>query len=258
VLRVEECWGTVIVVDVRDTRDEALLDDCFDWFRAVDDRFSTWRADSEIMRLARGELRVEDAHPTVREVLALSESMRIESDGAFDIAFASNPAVTPVPGRAPLDPSGIVKGWAVQKAAELLRDAGATRFFVNAGGDVFASGTSELAGSRWRVGIQHPYQRDRVAAVVEVIDCAVATSGTYERGAHIFDPGSGQPATGFASVTVVGPDLAVADAYATAVMVLGAPRGMEWLAARAWYEGFAIIDGERVVTTTGFDRYRVQ
>jgi FAD:protein FMN transferase len=257
VLRVEECWGTVIVVDVRDAHDETMLDDCFAWFRAVDERFSTWRPDSEIMRVARGELRVEGAHATVREVLALSESMRLESDGAFDITYASHPAVAPAPGRAPLDPSGIVKGWAVQRAAELLRDAGATRFFVNAGGDVYAAGTPEPAGSGWRVGIQHPLVRDRVAAVVAVADRAVATSGTYERGEHVFVPRSGKPARDFSAVTVVGPDLAVADAYATAVMALGSPRGMEWLAVRVGYEGLAIIGGDRVVTTPEFDRYRV-
>ncbi|MDQ1448221.1 MAG: FAD:protein transferase [Actinomycetota bacterium] len=255
--RTEAQWGTVITVDVRDPIDDAAVDACFDWFRQVDDLFSTWRSDTEIMQIGRGELSVEDANPLVREVLALSEQMRLESNGVFDITFGARAGVASRPGFAPIDPSGIVKGWAVARAGDLLRAAGASCFFVNAGGDVITGGHPSDSQAAWRVGIQHPWERDRVAAVVAVADAAVATSGRYERGDHVVDPRSGLPAKDLASVTVIGPDLAVADAYATAAIALGPAQGMRWLATRAGYEGMAITDNRAVLFTSGFDRYRV-
>ncbi len=256
--RTEEQWGTVITVDVHDPVDEEVIDACFAWFRHVDDVFSTWRPDTEIMQIGRGDLSVGDASPLVREVLALSEQMRLETNGAFDISFGAHAPIAPRPGWAPIDPSGVVKGWAVARAAKLLRGAGASCFFVNAGGDVLTSGCPAGSGAGWRVGIQHPWERDRVAAVVAVAaGGAVATSGRYERGDHVVDPRSGLPAVDLASVTVIGPDLAVADAYATAAVVLGPREGMQWLATRAGYEGMGITDDREVLLTAGFDRHRL-
>jgi FAD:protein FMN transferase len=256
VRRVEEMWGTVISVDVRDNVDERTVDDCFQWFRRVDELFSTWRDDSEIMQIGRGERRVEHASPEVREVLGLCEQMRRESGGAFDAAAGARAQVPPRPGLAPLDPSGIVKGWAVARAGDTLAGAGARCFFINAGGDVLVRGQPpETTG--WRVGIQHPWERDRVAAVLRVTDAGIATSGRYERGDHVLDPRRGLPAVGLASVTVVGEDLAVADAYATAAVALGPAEGMRWLATRPGYEGMGITDGRSVLLTPGFDRHRV-
>ncbi len=208
------------------------------------------------MRIGRGELRPDDASPEVREVLDLCEQMRLESRGAFDIGAGAHPSLPPRPGRAPLDPSGLVKGWAVARAGQMLRDAGATNFSVSAGGDLIAGGYPHDGAAGWRVGVQHPWEHDRVAAVLTVSDRAVATSGRYERGEHIIDPRSGLPAYGLASVTVVGPDLALADAYATATMVLGPIDGMRWLATRVGYEGIAIGDDRVVTTTPGLAQYR--
>ncbi len=283
VRRVVEQWGTVISVDVRRSADEPPIDEraidaCFSWFARVDDLFSTWRPGTEIMRIARGELAVEDASPEVRTVLELCEQVRLESDGAFDITFGARAKVEPRPGLAPLDPSGLVKGWAVARGGDLLREAGASNFFINAGGDVLTRGRpngdeangdeangDEANGDEangdgadgWRLGIQHPWVRDRVAGVLMVTEAAIATSGRYERGDHVLDPRTGLPAIGLASVTVVGPDLAIADAYATAAVVLGPGAGMRWLATRAGYEGMGITGDRAVLLTPGFDRYRV-
>lgn len=254
--RVIEQWGTAISIDVRDSIDARAVDACEAWFARVDDLFSTWRPDTEIMRIARGELAVADASSEMQTVLDICEAMRHESDGAFDISFGARAHVAPRPGLAPLDPSGVVKGWAVDRAGDMLQEAGARNFFVNAGGDAVTRGHADAA-QPWRLGIQHPWERDRVAAVLELSDAAAATSGRYERGDHVIDPRSGDPATGLASVTVVGPDLAIADAYATAAMVMGADVGMRWIATRIGYEGMAIADDRRVLVTAGFDRYRV-
>ncbi|MEZ5217487.1 MAG: FAD:protein FMN transferase [Ilumatobacteraceae bacterium] len=158
-------------------------------------------------------------------MLLQCEDLRVLTDGAFD-AFA-----VPAPNGTMLDPSGLVKGWSIERAAELLVEAGLGNFTINAGGDIAVRGRPST-DEGWRIGIRHPEIDTALAAVLEVDgSVGVATSATYERGAHIIDPISGQPTTELASVTVVGPDLGLADAYATAVFVMGV-EGLEWLMAR--------------------------
>ena len=253
--RVEQQWGTAIGVDVRDGIDPGVVDDVYRWFERIDDLFSTWRDDTEISRLARGEIGVHDASAEVRIVLQLCEQIRRESDGAFDITVGARAKVPPRAGLSPLDPSGLVKGWAVERAAELLAAAGATNFCINAGGDVLVRGRPDET-SAWRVGIQHPWEHDKVAAVVGAIDLAVATSGRYERGDHVLDPRTGLPARGLASVTVIGSDLALADAYSTAAVALG-ENGMAWLATRRGVDAMGVTDDRTVIVTPGFGRHRV-
>jgi thiamine biosynthesis lipoprotein len=149
-----------------------------------------------------------------------------------------------LPGRG-LDPCAMVKGWSVQWAAELLAARGARRFCLNAGGDVVAY------GGPWRVGVRHPEQADRLCAVLEITDGAVATSARYERGDHILDGRSGRPATELLSVSVVAPSLTEADATTTAAFAMGA-EGIEWAAAREGCEVFAVDAGHRVFRTEGF------
>jgi FAD:protein FMN transferase len=254
VRRVEERWGTAIGVEVVDDVEPEVVDALYRWFERVDELFSTWRDDSEISRIGRGELSSRDASAEVATVLALCDDVCRLSAGAFDITFGARAAIEPRPGLGPLDPSGLVKGWAVERAASMLLDAGARRFCINAGGDVAVRGRPS-SGDEWRIGIQHPWERDKLAAVVRLVDGAVATSGCYERGDHVVDPRIGKPARGLASVTVVGPDLTMADAYATAAFALG-PEGMAWLAERPGVEAMAITDERRVVSTPGFDGYR--
>jgi thiamine biosynthesis lipoprotein len=252
-LDVRPMWGTMIRVEVRDAIAQEALDAVWAWFQRVDDLFSTWRDDSEICRLARGELQLEKASPEVPVVLELCEQVRLASDGAFDIAFAGAANSCDLPGRCPIDPTGLVKGWAVDRAGEMLIAFGASNFAINAGGDVLVRGRPE-AGSEWRVGIQHPWQRDRTAATVALTDAAVATSGGYERGDHVIDPRSGEAAHGLASVTVISSTLTLADAYATAALAHGRD-GMAWLATLPYVVAMGITDDQRVVKTDGFDDF---
>jgi thiamine biosynthesis lipoprotein len=238
---VEHVMGIPIVVDVRDEGGEEALEKLFDWLRWVDATFSTFKPDSEINRLGRRELALADAHPDVREVLERCESLRVETDGYFD-AYAA--------GR--LDPSGLVKGWAVDRGAALLEESGLRNFAINAGGDIVLSGGA-LPDFEWRVGIEHPLRRDRVAAVVAIRDGAVATSGAYARGDHVVDPHTGRPSSGVLSVTITGPDLATADAYATAAFAMG-PAGAPWTARLRGYEALTILADRRVLSTPNFPR----
>jgi thiamine biosynthesis lipoprotein len=245
--RVEHIMGMPITIEVRDPEvSPSALDDAFDWFRWVDATFSTYKPDSEINRLNRGELRLEDAHHEVRAVLQRCDELRAETDGYFDARVRLLSGV--------LDPSGYVKGWSVDRAAEILEEAGARNYYVNAGGDIRVRGGA-LPETYWRIGIQHPLLHDKVAAVVATSDLAIATSGTYARGDHIIDPHTGFPATGVLSVTITGADLGTTDAYATAAFAMG-QNGPNWtttLVARG-YEAMTILADQTVLSTPGFPR----
>ena len=241
VARVEQVMGTPIVVDVRDADDPAELDSVYDWFRLVDRTFSTFREDSEISRLDRGELSLGDAHPDVREVLARCEQLRAETNGFFDVRAARADR---------LDPSGLVKGWSVDRAAAIADGLGWRNYAINAGGDLRVRGGA-LPEPVWRVGIQHPLDQQRVAAVVVGDALAVATSGEYARGRHVFDPYTRRPPDGVLSVTIAGPDLATADAYATAAFAMGV-RGAAWTARLRGYEALTFLADGRSLSTPGF------
>jgi thiamine biosynthesis lipoprotein len=234
---VEQIMGMPIVVEVRDDSAPAsAVADVFDWFRWVDAVFSTYKSDSQISRYNRGELAFADLHPDVMTVLGISEELRLQTNGYFDVRAASADTI---------DPSGLVKGWSVDRAAALLDDAGVQEYAVNAGGDM------RLRGS-WRIGIQHPIERGAVARVFETTDLAVATSGAYARGSHVLDPHTRRPPSGVLSVTVTGPDLATADAYATAAFAMGATGGVSWLTQLRGYEALTILADGRMLSTPGF------
>jgi len=215
----------------------ALLDE-------LEARFSTFRPDSEISRIDRGELTPNEAHSDVREVLAVCTVLRGESNGAFDAWRDGH-----------LDPSGYVKGWAGERAADVLRRAGAQSFAINLGGDVICAG--ERAPSvPWRIGIRHPDDPNRMVLVLGVRDGAVATSASYERGEHVSDARTGESPTGWASISVLAPDLATADAIATAALAMGED-GPAWAAQRPDCEVAAMDWASRLWTSPGLEAARV-
>ncbi len=237
--RREDVMGTVVTIDlfgeggaapdaahVRGARARAVL-------QRADAVFSTWKEQSPISQLRRGEITVRDAPPEVATVLAACESARSLSRGWFD-PWA-------LPGG--VDPSGYVKGWAAQRALDELAGPGVTGAIVNAAGDIATFGRPG-PGRPFRVGILDPDDRRRLACVVEVRG-AIATSGTYERGEHLVDPRTGQCASRVASASVTGPDLGLADALATALVVAG-EEGLGFIEPIDGYEGFIIgYDGSR-------------
>lgn len=204
-----------------------LLREACDHLHHVDAVFSTWDPRSPMSEFRRGTRSLEECPEAMAEVLALCETAKSRSMGWFD-PWA-------MPGG--VDPTGLVKGWAVERVVAAMHVPDVDAVLVNAGGDVAGFG-SPTPGSRWRIGIRHPWRADALACVVE-LDGAVATSGLYERGAHLVDPRTGTPRARAASATVCGPSLAIADALATALAVGGdeALCAIEQLDA---YEGYLI------------------
>lgn len=192
--------------------------------RQVDAVFSTYRADSFVNRLDRGELAVGDCPREVAEVLALGARAEADSDGAFSVWLPD------AHGRRRLDPSGVVKGWAVERASRLLTALEDTDVCLSAGGDLVCH-VADPGRPDWRVGIEDPHDPASLVAVVPVRSGAVATSGTRHRGQHLLDARTGRPAAGVASVTVIDPSLTTADVDATAAYAHG-PRAADWLRRR--------------------------
>ncbi|MDX3456362.1 FAD:protein FMN transferase [Streptomyces sp. ME02-8801-2C] len=233
--RVEHIMGFPISLLIEDEKPPTgAADAVFAWLHEVDARFSPFKPDSEVSRLDRGELGYGELSADLTEVLGLCEEYRVATRGAFDVRL---------PGRG-LDPCAMVKGWAVQRAADRLEAAGVRTYCLNAGGDVVA------AGRPWRVGVRHPEHADQLCAVLELTDGGVATSARYERGDHILDGRTGRPATGLLSLTVVAPTLTEADATATAAFAMGA-EGIDWAAARKGCEVFAVDADRQVFRTPG-------
>ncbi len=236
----ESVMGTVVSIDVRDAVPApAVIAAAIKVLHDVDRRFSTYRPSSAVSRVARGDLPIDRAPTDVRQIYARCLELQRDTDGYFD-AWATGS----------FDPSALVKGWAIQRAADVLSAAGLRNFCVACGGDLVCRGGA-LPDSHWRVGIQHPLDREAVAGVARVRDVAVATSGAYERGEHVRDPHTGEAPTGLLSVTVIGPDLGTADALSTAAFAMGVA-GTAWTARLKGYETLTILADHTVLATPKF------
>ncbi|HZT64684.1 MAG TPA: FAD:protein FMN transferase [Acidimicrobiales bacterium] len=243
VRRVEQVMGTVFSFDVRvegmaADQIHVALTRAGAGLRRADAVFSTWKPDSPMSRLRRGEITLGEAPAEVAAVLGLCHTARALSGGWFD-PWA-------MPGG--VDPTGLVKGWAAAQAAAGLRHAGVDAGMVNAGGDVVTFGSPE-PGRPWRVGVRDPWDAHRIVAVVEG-PAAVATSGCYERGQHVLDPRTGEPSAAVASATVVGADLALADALATGLLAAG-EAGVDAVVA-AGYQALLVLPDRRLSATPAF------
>lgn len=231
---------TVEVVDPSVT--EADIEKVFAYFRAVDDIFSTYKEHSEISKINRGELCAEEYSDEMKTILALSEQTKQESQGYFDIQHNGI-----------ADPSGIVKGWAIFQAAHMLKEAGCTNFYIDAGGDIQVSGKKD--GNPWRIGIRNPFNRKEIVKVLAVTDKGIATSGTAIRGQHIYDPHHlHTPLQDIVSLTIIGPNVYEADRFATASFAMG-KRGINFIEQLPGFEGYMIDASARATFTSGFERY---
>jgi FAD:protein FMN transferase len=236
--RTEDVMGMPVTIDVRDG--DGGVEAAFAELRRIDAVFSPFAPDSAISRINDGRLPIEDATSEVAEVLARCDGYEVATDGFFS---AWHGAV--------LDPSGFVKGWAIARACAILDAHEHRSYFVDAGGDVRTRGESG-SGKPWRIGIRHPVDRASIVRIVLAGDLAVATSGTYEKGRHIYDPHTGEPADELVSLTVVGPSIVEADVQATAAFAMGG-QAIAYLEALPGYEAYAIGPDLRASWTSGFD-----
>ncbi len=221
-----------------------LHEAAFAYFESVDRRFSTYRDDSEVAAINGGTLREADYSAEMRDVLALAEDTRRESDGYFDARRPDGK----------LDPSGIVKGWAILNAAAMLTEAGANDFYVDAGGDIQTSGLNARR-KPWSVGIRNPFEPTEIVRVVYPNGAGVATSGSYVRGAHIYDPhDAGRVLDDAVSLTVIGPDVLAADRFATAAFAMG-KAGIAFVERMPGLEGYLIAADGIATMTSGFQKF---
>lgn len=233
-----------ITVEILDSSDQSLMEKVFSYFTYVDQKFSTFKTDSEINRINRGEVSEEEYSADMREILLLAEQTKKETNRFFDIR-------RPQGG---MDPSGIVKGWAIHKAAQLLMESGVTDYFIDAGGDIQVSRPGVL-GLPWKVGIQNPFNNQEVVKVLNLRNEGLATSGTYNKGSHIYNPkASADLATNIVSFSVVAKNIYEADRFATAAFAMGAD-GIYFIEKLPGFEAYQIDEKGTATFTSGFNKY---
>jgi len=233
--------GMPVTVEIAEQCSGPDLVRIFNFFRAVDQRFSTYKPDSEISRFNAGEISEQDFSPEMREIFMLAEETKRQTSGYFDMVNGGK-----------TDPSGIVKGWAILKAAELLAQAGFKNHYVEAGGDIQLAGKNK-EGRPWKIGIRNPFNDQEIVKILELTDCGIATSGTYVRGQHIYNPKNGQPVSEIASLTVIGPDIYEADRFATAAFAMGR-EGINFIEKLPGFAGYMIDNSGVATLTTNFEK----
>lgn len=223
--RTAETMGTVVSLDIPGCDNMAVFDGVFNRLREIDNRFSTYKPTSEVSRYRAGELHGKDASQEFMRVKAACLKYEKLTGGYFSAGFEGE-----------FDPTGYVKGWAIAEAGKLIRKAGYGTFCIGIGGDILAASASDKV---WNIAIQDPHDKSKILNRLSISNGAVATSGAYERGAHIINPKSGQAATYWASVTVSGPDIIAADVLATACFAMGA-RATDFMQSQLAYELIAV------------------
>jgi thiamine biosynthesis lipoprotein len=231
---------TVQIADGKATEED--IQEVFAYLSYIDQKFSTYKQDSEISRINRGEVNKSDYSNEMKKILSLCEETKKETDGYFDID---------INGR--LDPSGIVKGYAIWESAKILEKKGYGNFYVEIAGDIQTAGKNEK-GEAWKVGIQNPFNLKEIIKIVRLSNKGIATSGNYQRGKHILNQKTNLPADEIAGITVIGPNVYEADRFATAAFAMG-EKGIEFIEGLKGLEGYMIKNNQIAVMTSGFERF---
>ena len=232
---------TIICSD--DTLDSEAFEETFNFFKKIDAAYSPYIESSDVTKINNGQLQEKDYSKELRDILKLADTTKQQANGYFDVWHKGS-----------FDPSGIVKGWAIQQAATIIAKY-THNFYIEAGGDIQVTGVSP-SGKPWKIGIRNPFDRAQNIAVAHLTDAAVATSGTAIRGQHIYNPYSDKPIAEIVSLTVIGQHIVDADRFATAAFAMG-KQGISFIESLAGFEGY-MVDGRKVATmTSGWEKYTV-
>jgi thiamine biosynthesis lipoprotein len=246
--QTQNIMGMHVTVDIKDAKEDNDhgFKIVFDYLHYIDKKFSTYKPDSEISKINRGEILKIDYSDDMKEILKLAEQTKQQTNQYFNI---KKPDGT-------LDPSGVVKGWAIWQAAQLLKQAGNKYLFIDVGGDIQAHVANEST-QNWKVGIKNPFNLDKIVKVLKIANQGVATSGTYERGDHIYNPHSPtQKLNEILSITVIGENIFEADRFATAAFAMGR-QGIHFIESLPKLEAY-MIDNQGIATmTTGLEQFTV-
>ena len=232
-----------VVIDIVDSNaNKDVFEEVFDYLRAVDEKFSIFKKNSEITSYNEGKISEKDLSNEMQEVFRLAEETKKETNGFFDIKNNGK-----------IDPSGLVKGLAIYKAAEILNKKGYKNFYVEIAGDIEIKGLNN-EGKKWAIGIRNPFNKPENVKVLYLSDYGIATSGTYENGEHIYIPGQEKKANEIISLTVVGPNVYEADRFATACFAMGRV-GINFIENLPGFEAY-MIDHRGIATfTSNFEKY---
>lgn len=242
--QTKDIMGMHVTVEVKDGDESKGCDLVFDYLHYVDAKFSTYKPDSEISKINRKEISASLYSKDMQEIFNLAEQTKKDTQGYFDIQQPNGL----------LDPSGIVKGWAIWQASLILEKHGYQYFFIDAGGDIQARVIDPETQS-WTVGIRNPFNLKEIIKIVHITNEGVATSGNYERGDHIYNPhNSTQKLDDILSLTVIGPNIYEADRYATAAFAMGRA-GINFIESIESLEGYMIDNKKIAVMTSNFDKY---
>lgn len=232
---------TIEIIDIKATVDHLNL--IYDYFNYIDHKFSPYKDTSEITHINRGLVKAADYSPDMKTVIDLSEKTKNETNGYFDIHHLGK-----------IDPSGLVKGWAIFNAALILKNHGFKNFYIEAGGDIQAYGHN-CQNHPWVVGIRNPFNINQIIKKVSLNDCAMATSGTYFRGLHIYNPKKPtHPITKVVSISVIGPDIYDADRFATAAFAMGID-GVSFIEKLPRHEAYQIDNNGLATFTSNFNKF---
>ena len=233
---------TVEVIDAYAS--EAAINEVFSYFEYIDKKFSTYKDTSEITQINNGKIKEADYSEDMESVFVLSDETKIKTSGYFDIAAPNEK----------YDPSGLVKGWAIYNASKLLEEHGFNNFYIDAGGDIQVHGKNS-EGQSWRIGIRNPFNPKEIVKALCIQDKGVATSGTYIRGQHIYNPYKvNKPITEIVSLTVIGPNIYEADRFATAAFAMS-EKGIMFIENLDGFEGCMIDRNGVAIMTSGFEKY---
>ncbi len=242
--QIRVLMGMPISVEIIDPNaTEKIFDDVYDYFKHIDEKFSTYKQTSEITAINEGKLPEDQWSEEMRLIFTLSNETKRETNGFFDIKTPNGT----------YDPSGLVKGWAIWNAAQLILKNGFKNFYVDAGGDIQPGGVNDQ-GDPWTVGIKNPWNEAENVKIIEVTKEGVATSGTYIRGLHIYNPRTQKPIDEIVSLTVVGPNIYEADRFATAAFAMG-KEAINFIEALPGFEGYMIGQDKIATMTRGFEKY---